>query len=296
VKTGDYNKTALAFWALKDALLYFDYVVPLSAPLEIVLSEIMIKGNHKVPIDEATAEMFNSTLNRILLAGLPPDLNNEEFARRLVKIYRQSFGRLKSAADMGTPEFWRPIRALVRDYKLSGLPLCTVPRAIEEAREPNDLGIHLAALRLIDIQKTSYEQILELREDQEAKRKLTRLRLFAYENYQGKSQSFIQDDLMTRIADYESTVKKWSFETKSAVMTALMDSKLVAGGIAGSFLSAYMNQPLLAIASAAGAAGIAIGKVTIEIGKKRFELQKAMAENPVSYITYAKEKLAEDQK
>lgn len=56
-----------------------------------------------------------------------------------------------------------------------------------------------------------------------------------------------------------------------------------------------MNQSLLAIAAAAEAAGIAIGKIAIEIGKKRFELQKAMAENPVSYITYAKEKLGEGE-
>jgi hypothetical protein len=79
-------------------------------------------------------------------------------------------------------------------------------------------------------------------------------------------------------------------------MTSLLDSKLLAGGVAGSFLSAYMGQPLLAIASAAGAAGITIGKIAVELGKKRFELQKLMADSPVSYISYVKEKLAEKKK
>lgn len=132
-------------------------------------------------------------------------------------------------------EYTGTIQSFAKEYDLFGLPICTFPEIVRPSREPTDIALSIASLRLVDTENISYEQLLEFRNDNEAKEKLRRLRLFAYENYQGKSRSFIEDDLMARISDYESTVKKWGFETKSAVMTALMDSKLVGGGIAGSF-------------------------------------------------------------
>jgi hypothetical protein len=41
------------------------------------------------------------------------------------------------------------------------------------------------------------------------------------------------------------------------------------------------------------AAGIAIGGLAIGLGRQRFEGRRIMATNPVSYISYAREKLEE---
>ena len=138
---------------------------------------------------------------------------------------------------------------------------------------------------------TPLEQLLEFRRDPEAKLKLRRFRLFAYENYVGKGQAFIEDDLAVRLDDYNAVVKKWGFETAAATFTSLIDSDLIKGGIAGSFLTAYLHEPSLAVASALLATGATIGKIAVEVGKRRFALRELSSGSPVSYVSYAKEKL-----
>jgi hypothetical protein len=65
----------------------------------------------------------------------------------------------------------------------------------------------------------------------------------------------------------------------------------VAGGIAGSFITAYLHEPSLAIASSLLTAGITIGKIGIEVGKRHFAFNELAAGSPVSYVEYAQEKL-----
>jgi hypothetical protein len=93
------------------------------------------------------------------------------------------------------------------------------------------------------------------------------------------------------LADYDDTVKKWGFETKAAAFTSLIDSKLVAGGIAGSFITTYLHEPSLTVASTLLTTGITIGKIAVELGKRRFALTELASGNPVSYVEYAQDKL-----
>jgi hypothetical protein len=64
-----------------------------------------------------------------------------------------------------------------------------------------------------------------------------------------------------------------------------------AAGIAGSFVSAYLQAPITAIASIAGATGLTIAKMAIHMGKQKFERADIIDTNPASYISYAQEKL-----
>jgi hypothetical protein len=291
-----YSKTALAVGALKDGLLYFDHVVPLTGAIEVGIAyRSIVQGQSVADKAGVAAEM----LAKILIEYLPPELNDIQFIQRLVAFHDffwKSFQTSRKDPIAGRAELieaMERVRAFAREYRLIGLPICTIPSNVEPSEEASDIALSIATLRLIDTENISYQQLVELRKDAETKEKLRRLRLFAYENYKGKPRSFIEDDLMGRIADYDLAVAKWGFETKTAVLTALLDSKLLAGGVAGSFLSAYLNEPLLAVASGIGATGLAIGRVAVEIGKKRFELQKAMSDSPVSYIAFVKKKLQE---
>jgi hypothetical protein len=157
--------------------------------------------------------------------------------------------------------------------------------------EEADISLTVASLKLIDTDACEWDRLLEFRKDTEAMGKLRRLRIFAYENYRGKSRDFIEDDIHTRILDYERAAKKWGFTTATGAINTLFDSKLIAGGVAGSFLTAYLQEPLLAIAGMIGTAGIAIAKVGIEFGKQKLERAEIMATNPVSYISYARQRL-----
>ena len=162
----------------------------------------------------------------------------------------------------------------------------------EDADGTADVGATLVSLNLVNADAASYEQILEFRKDKESQLKLRRLRLFAEQNYEGKSKQFIEDDILVRLDDYEHTAKKSGFETRCASLTTLLSSTVVQGGLAGSLVAASFHEPLTAVLAAAGSVTIELGLVGIEVSKQRFTLREALRENPVSYISEAKRKLS----
>jgi hypothetical protein len=292
-----YSKSAVAAGALSDALLYFDHVVPITFVVDfgMTLQREYKAGRH--PYAENELEVITKAL---LTDALPPELQNENFKTRLIELYTLMSTTLLAAAKRGSWEGTEEVNQLIpkaerflQDFSLRNLPLCTSPCYLGNAAETDstDISLTLASLQLIDTEKTSIEQLADFRRDPEMKHKLRRLRLFAYENYKGKSPAFIEDDLLKRLDDYAEVVKKSGFETKAAAWTNLMDSRLIQGGIAGSFLTAYLHAPSLTAASALLTTGITIGKVAVDLGKQKFALRKLMADNPVSYIDYAKKKL-----
>ncbi|PYT97872.1 MAG: hypothetical protein DMG38_18105 [Acidobacteria bacterium] len=76
------------------------------------------------------------------------------------------------------------------------------------------------------------------------------LRLFALENYSGQPKSFIEDDLSVRLSDFQEAVRKWGFETKYAAFTTILSSKILARALTGTLVSALLDAPLAAAASA----------------------------------------------
>jgi len=59
----------------------------------------------------------------------------------------------------------------------------------------------ISGISLIDAEHADWEQIISLREDSDSKEALRRFRLFTFDNYRGKSKSYIEDDIAKRIAD-----------------------------------------------------------------------------------------------
>lgn len=282
---------------MRDALLYFDDVVSMTGPIELGFAIGFERRNSP---EKYNSKELSEISKGLLLDVLPEHLKNETFKSKLAEFYSFSTHyiceKLKECAA-GQPTNFEPnafdqYQGFIEDYGLRELPFCTLPQFANKLEVQNDdLSLTVASLHLIDAEHATLNQLLEFRKDPESKIKLRRFRLFAYENYLGKDRDFIEDDLHKRLADYQDVVKKWGFETKAAAFTTLVDSKLVAGGIAGSFLTAYLNEPNLTIASSLLTAGITIGKLAVELGKRRFALAELTAGNPVSYIDYAQESL-----
>jgi hypothetical protein len=166
---------------------------------------------------------------------------------------------------------------------------------VEEDVEQSDVTMTVASLQLIHADNLSWQQILEFRRDSEARDKLRRLRLFAYDNYSGKPKQYIEDDILQRISDYEDAVKKWGFETKAGLLNMLLNSKMLAAGLTGSLISTLFHAPITALVTAGGGIGIEIGHVALELSKQRFAMRQMMVDNPVSYISWAKSKLVPQQ-
>ena len=160
----------------------------------------------------------------------------------------------------------------------------------------DDVMLSIANLNLIDTEKVTMEQILAFRGDPDARARLRRLRLFALGNYAGKTKSFIHDDLLARIDDYETETRRWSFETKNAAFSMLFNSKLLAGAAGGGVIGALMASPGLSLASLAVGTIAEFGRVGLEVSRRRFQQKDVLRGNPVSFINEAKKKLATPKK
>ena len=290
-----YNNTAIVIGNTKEALLYFDHIIPVNLGVEWIKSQpesvslpprlgeqILPPRLRKDPqFLESLVAVNEATTNILLKAviakfGLPP------------KIEGLSDSEYESIEEIGANAFY----GLLDDFHLKELPVdCSINVVSEEGEDQSDISVTLLSLHLVDAESCPWEQILEFRRDIEARDKLRRLRLFAYDNYRNKSKGYIEDDILRRMADYEEAVKLWGFETRHSALNMLLTSKMLAGALTGSFLSSLFGAPATVIIAAGTAVAIELGRITLEVGKRRFEFRKLMAENPVSYISRAKAEL-----
>jgi hypothetical protein len=300
----EYSKTALSWGGLKDALLYFSYVIALfeyvhvlaKTPSEIGLLRPWERDFLPPDFPEAAIkdlESFRASLWTLALHVAQKMMDSGELVESTEN--GAAFGAAFNAACQGEPgtAATGALISLYVHYKsCPSLPLICSGASTETTKtSSDDVAVTVSSLKLIDTRSATLEQLLEIRQDAETMEKLRRFRLFAYQNYQGKSKDYIEDDIQTRIADYERAAKKWGFTTASGAITTLLNSSLIAGGVAGSFLTAYCNAPLPAIASAMTATGLAIANMAVSFGQQRFAQKELLANNPVSYIAFAKGKL-----
>src|SRR5579864_2440276 len=301
----EYSKTAISWMGLRDALLYFPYVIPL------------LEGEHLTLQTAEERELFKAQTEQLL----PPDIS--EAALKDLERLRESYKTLawhvirqwQAIKDAEQSSINRPtvmerlfhlavrgkhgeptneaIISFFVHYKSSmSFPFIYGGTYAEDNKiETEDIAVTIASLKLIDTRNIPIEQLFEIRKDPLAMNSLRRFRLFAYENYIGKSREYVEDDILTRLDDYENAAKSVGLQTTSAAITTILDSKLIAGGVAGSFVSAYLHAPITPIATALGAGGFAIGKLAVELSKQSVAKRDLMQSNPVSYISYAKEKL-----
>jgi len=301
------RNTAVSLINLKETALYFDRVIPLNLSMEFLWDIAQMKQ-----ADATYEDLDIRGYAANLTALFPDDLKNDSSFRASVTKANVAFHSVMQKAicerynlepnygEMSKEQYddaelgaFRTLDKFLKKFYLDrgaiDLPEIFVD---DSAIDSTDMSATLTSLMLIDARKSPWEQIMELRRDAVACQKLRRLRLFAYDNYEGKEKSYIEDDILNRVADYEKTSKEWGFETKQGAMTMILNSKFLAGALTGSFLSSLFGAPIPAIISLAGGAALELGRATLYLKKRKFLLSKAMDENAVSYISYAQSKLA----
>ena len=150
------------------------------------------------------------------------------------------------------------------------------------------MDIALSNIHLVDTNAASWEQIIEFRKDKNARKKLRNLRLFVHENYTNKSPAFIEDDLNKRLEQYYYVCRDFGFETKVSLMSCLFDSKTIMGTFVLSLGASLMGEPFLASGALFSGMSIEVGKISIEIAKKRYAYHKLNRDHPLAYIIEAK--------
>lgn len=250
----EYHTSAVAFDDLKNAAVYFDHVIPVAAAIDLL--------PQLASADQAWRGEFDE-----ILKCLPPSLAiNPEFLETLgnvnlfsyyflCKSMVQEFSLPKHISGLPDSEFEDVERSfatkyfsLIDRFELHGLPLASTGAATsawmadDSDVQPSPV-VTLANLRLLDPSAASWKHIHEFRKDAVARGRLRRLRLFALEKYSGRSSAFIEDDLLSRIDEYNEAVRQWGFETVHGTVSAVLGSKLTAGVIGGTFLASLLGQP-----------------------------------------------------
>lgn len=109
----------------------------------------------------------------------------------------------------------------------------------------------MANIDLIDTNNASWDQIVEVRNDIDSRKKLQRLRVFLTKNYKNESRNFIEDDIAKGLDDYEVARKKHGFDTVVSSLSILLDAKNIHSAAAAGIGAAFLGGPIAGITSAA---------------------------------------------
>lgn len=308
MSTTEYYKSAVAIGDLKNAALYFEHLVPVYAVLEFAMS---------VSKQKSGRSEWDTFREKVLPDLIPHSLlTKPDFVDALKEVNQQTFYMFSKAAIKQfsfapqikglTQEEYDKVEvngalayfAFIERYGLQNWPLAaegepTTAWMPDTEVEPLQPLLTLSHLNLVDASELPWEHVHELRKDQVAQDKLRRLRLFAFQNYSGKSRGFIEDDLLSRISDYEASAKKWGLETTQGTLSVALNSRLAAGALAGSFASAIFGQPLAALVAGSAGVLLELSNIALEVQKRRLAFDSLSRENPVSFISYARKRIEE---
>ena len=267
-----YQTTVVAFGDLKNAALYFDHLIPVYLAVELLSDKLewdsLVGQGARDLLPAALRDRpdFTQQLSEVNLATL----------NLLLKFTIQHFGlkpQIKGISeeeyavleDRAASEYFRFIDEYgLRDYPLaSGAGPATAWMGDDDDSASSPV-VTLTDLKLVDASKVPWEQIFEFRRDLQARDRLRRLRLFAYDNYAGRSRAYIEDDILTRVSQYEETVRQWGLEAVQGALSVVLNSKLTASVIAGSLLSSLFGQPITTLIATGAGTVVELGHIGVD--------------------------------
>ncbi len=322
---GHYHNTAIIFGRVKDALLHFEHVIAMNVTGEAMgfrpsgnqsgqsidkFKEATMRDYREFidffgtpdamqrfyPPPLAQHPFFKGAVNifdGLLFAHMIKALEGEEFFQRYLENLAQVVGAEQPVPSnqfnpsIGTLQ--RVFSKLATDFQLQGIPIDCSPFFLQSPDEHSVSGsVSVHGIRVIDTDNVPLPQIIQFRRDKETMKKMRAFRLFAYEQYSGKDQAYVEDDLQKRLSDYDDAVKSSGFETKIKTLSFLFESKVLLGALATSAVAVLIGDPSLAIEAFGAGTILEVGKLSLEYAKQRHELREICRENPISYIADAK--------
>lgn len=300
--------TVLAFGAVKTAALYFDTVVPLPG---LGLSELspLPDGSLETAMMRAgspearEAHEAEESLFPVEKFGTPGDRRpayhelqraGNEFhmaVARAVAVRRLADAGLEHELPGGALTVDGALRRLLEicsGVGLSGCPIVTPGSwsSSESSGAPIDGMIAISSLQLVDAPRVGWDEIMAVRSDPDAWTRLRRLRAFAQANYAGKPRAFVEDDLLSRIDDYERTVREWKFETILSSLSVMLSGQAMASATATGLATALFGAP--GLGAIASAAAVEVGHVLVAAGRARLDHRRLRESHPVAYLVEAR--------
>jgi hypothetical protein len=158
----------------------------------------------------------------------------------------------------------------------------------DSSAEQVEVLLYSTSVKLIDVERCSWEHLREFRQDKDALEKMRRLRQFADANYSGKSKAFVEDDIAIRMEDCSRAVMKWGLETADGAVGLVWDGRAVISGAAGAMVELITGDPIAALGTIGMVEAIRVGLgALLFVKKRRMEREQVEADNPISYVAYA---------
>jgi len=135
----------------------------------------------------------------------------------------------------------------------------------------SNVVLSLSHLEIVDEKSLSWEQVLQFRQDEDAKKKYKRLIHWIEGDMIDKPQSYIEDEISIKLDDYRTALRRHGIKTALGTISDVLDGKFLLGAAAVSaptFLSGYPNL------SALVAGSIVVGKVVVSGAQRWVEYKE----------------------
>jgi hypothetical protein len=295
------SKNVISFGNLKQAALFFDKVLPVKfiegmgwdwikpekVPYEVI--QHLVFGGLKNEKKFSLYTRWSTAWEEYILKSLGGDNlgkvfeSSEQYYQAMQQLYLYN-GRLKNG---------QPIRLHFADFA-SRLGIDHASVLIEENKENifiNDdpyLSLCMLDIPIVNVEKASWDQILELRRDEESRNRLRRLRLFFFENYKNRDKDYLEDDLQQRLYEFELTRKKHGFSLITGSLEVLLDARNLQAALSSGLFATLLGGPITGLSTAAL---IEVGKIALKISKTRKGLKDLEQGHELAFIINAKKRI-----
>ncbi|AKH21866.1 hypothetical protein [Sedimenticola thiotaurini] len=292
--------SVVCFKDVKQAALYFDKILPVSfRSMQGTGTDIVFEFPEKIPSRAMVDIVFDdSAINyseKQRYNAIGQVIDQWDVFRKKTSDYwspSSESSKDENYDDLSTAylenryhQTLGPIRTHFQEYARSlGLKSSDILLPTEVGNNetgPFEAILSLTNLELIDVGQASWEQIVELRNDIDSRKKLQRLRVFLSSNYSNKSASYIEDDISKGLEDYNIARKKHGFDTIVSSLSIILDSKNIQSVAAAGIGAAFFGGPMVGISSVAA---LELGKFAIEFSKRRKSMIDWQAAHDLAYL------------
>lgn len=145
-------------------------------------------------------------------------------------------------------------------------------------------------LKIVDEEKLTWEQVLELRNDKQSRLKYKRSIHWLDKEMIGKSQSFIEDDISIKLDDYEGALKKHGIKTVIGTVKEMLNSKdFLAGTALASSAIGYLSEPSHGLIAGGS---LVVSNLTIRLAEKLLSFKECETgkNSEISWVYEVKKK------
>lgn len=173
------------------------------------------------------------------------------------------------------------LRVMVSSHAKFGIPVLPLyPTDIEFENDypTGNAIVYQAILNNIPIvsPELEWKQVLDFRQDKDARRKYRSMRVWLSDALASKSLEEATDLIGTKLEDYQWALKKHGLQSAVGTITQVLDSKQLAAIAAAGGVTALMGAPIWGLLAAGS---LVVAKTAIRLAERRIEHEDFKREN-----------------